>query len=92
MEDQQTFYHTTQGTRVLPYRWLLALEEPGLFSQKPFLTDERARRYGLVPDPITMNNPDRLPIGLAKNVGPDGEFIGVTCAAAIRVKSVSTVR
>ena len=28
-----------------------------------------------------MNNPDRLPIGLAKDVGPDGEFIGVTCAA-----------
>lgn len=81
MEDRQTFYHTTQGTRVLPYRWLLALEEPGPFTTTPFLTDERAIRYGLIPDPNTVNNPDRLPIGLAKDVAPDGEFISVTCAA-----------
>ena len=51
MEDRQTFYHTTQGTRVLPYQWLLALEEPGPFPKRPFLTDERAIRYGLIPDP-----------------------------------------
>ncbi|MCM3901658.1 MAG: cytochrome c [Pyrinomonadaceae bacterium] len=81
MEDRQAFYHTTQGTRVLPYRWLLALEDPGLFTERPFLTDEKARRYGLIPDPNTMNNADRLPIGLAKDVAPDGEFISVTCAA-----------
>lgn len=80
-EDRQTFYHTTQGTRVFPYQWLFALEEAGLFPQKPFLTDERASRYRLIPDPNTMNNPDRLPVGLAKDVAPDGEFISVTCAA-----------
>jgi hypothetical protein len=81
VEDRQTFYHTTQGTRVLPYQWLLALEEPGLFPKGPFLTDERARRFRLIPDPNTLNNPDRLPVGLAKDVAPDGEFISVTCAA-----------
>jgi hypothetical protein len=81
MEDRQTFYHTTQGTRVLPYQWLLALEEPGPFPKRPFLTDELAIRYGLIPDPNTLNNPDRLPVGLAKDVAPDGEFISVTCAA-----------
>jgi hypothetical protein len=80
-EDRQTFYHTTQGTRVLPYKWFLALEEPGTFPKGPFLTDDKARRYRLIPDPSTLNNPDRLPVGLAKDVAPDGEFISVTCAA-----------
>jgi hypothetical protein len=80
-EDRQMFYHTTQGTRVLPYAWLLALERKGLLPQPPFLTDETVERYRLIPDPDTANNPDRLPVGFAKEVAPDGEFIGVTCAA-----------
>jgi cytochrome c2 len=80
-EDRQVFYHTSQGTRVFPYRWLTALEEAGIFSQKPFLSDERFRRYNLIPDPDTTNNPDRLPVGLAKDASPDGEFVSVTCAA-----------
>jgi hypothetical protein len=79
MEERQAFYHTNQGTRVFPYKWLIALEESG--SQKPFLTDERVRRFKLIPDPNTTNNPDRLPVGLTKDVSPDGEFISVTCAA-----------
>jgi len=79
-EDRQMFYHTTQGTRVIPYKWFLALERTGL-SRQPFLADEIVERYRLIPDPNTTNNPDRLPIGLVKEVAPDGEFIGVTCAA-----------
>jgi hypothetical protein len=80
-EDRRVFYHTSQGTRVFPYMWLIALEEPGLFSQKPFLTDERVIRYHLIPDPDTTNNPDRLPVGITKDVSPDGEFVSVNCAA-----------
>jgi hypothetical protein len=26
MEDRQTFYHTPQGTRFFPYKWLHALQ------------------------------------------------------------------
>jgi hypothetical protein len=79
-EDRRAFYHTSQGTRVVPYSWFLAVEEGG-FSQQPFFTDERAARYNLIPDSDTTNNPDRLPVGLVKDVSPDGEFISVTCAA-----------
>jgi cytochrome c2 len=81
MEDRQLFYHTSQGTRIFPYRWLIALEEPSILSKKPFLSDERVRRFHLIPDPDTNNNPDRLPVGLAKEVSPEGEFISITCAA-----------
>lgn len=79
-EERQAYYHTSQGTRVVPYSWFLAVEERG-FSHQPFLTDERVARYNLIPDPDTTNNPDRLPVGLVKDVSPDGEFISVTCAA-----------
>ncbi|HEV7904298.1 MAG TPA: di-heme-cytochrome C peroxidase [Pyrinomonadaceae bacterium] len=79
-EDRRAFYHTSQGTRVVPYKWFLAVEEGG-FAQQPFFTDARAARYNLIPDPDTTNNPDRLPVGLVKDVASDGEFISVTCAA-----------
>lgn len=81
--ERQMFYHTTQGTRVVPYAWFLALERKGLLPpQPPFLTDETVERYGLLPDPNTVNNPDRLPVGLVKEVAADGrEYVGVTCAA-----------
>jgi len=81
VEDRRVFYHTSQGTQVFPYMWLIALEEPGTFPQEPFLTDERFRRYKLIPDPDITNNPDRLPVGITRDVSPEGEFVSVTCAA-----------
>lgn len=81
MEDRQTFYHTSQGTRFFPYKWLLALEAHGL-SREPFLTEERIRRFRLIPDTNTLNNPDALPVGMAKEVSADGqEFVSINCAA-----------
>lgn len=80
VDDRQAYYHTDQGTRLIPYNWFLALEQTGL-SRKPFLSGEVLAKANLLPDPDTTNNPDRLPVGLAKNIAPDGEFIGLTCAA-----------
>lgn len=77
--DRQTFYHTAQGTRFFPYKWLLALEEP--IGKAPFLTEERMRKYRLIPDSNTLNNPDGLPVGMAKQVSEDGEFVSINCAA-----------
>jgi hypothetical protein len=79
-EERQAYYHADQGTRLIPYKWFLALEQPGL-SGKPFLSDNILDEYNLLSDSDTTNNPDRLPVGLVKNVAPDGEFIGLTCAA-----------
>ncbi len=79
MADRQTFYHTAQGTRFFPYKWLLALESP--IGKEPFLTEDRMRKYRLIPDPNTLNNPDGLPVGMAKQVSEDGEFVSINCAA-----------
>lgn len=81
MADRQTFYHTSQGTRFFPYKWLLALEAPGKLTPEPFLTEERIRHYRLIADPNTLNNPDHLPVGMAKEISSDGEFVSITCAA-----------
>jgi cytochrome c2 len=81
MEDRRTFYHTPQGTRFFPYKWLLALEAPGKLTQEPFLTEERIKRFRMIPDPDPLNNPDGLPVGIAKEVSPEGEFVSITCAA-----------
>jgi cytochrome c553 len=79
--ERQTFYHTAQGTRFFPYKWLLALEAPGKLTQQPFLTEERLRKYRLIPDAVSDANPDGLPVGMAKEVSPDGEFVSITCSA-----------
>ncbi len=52
--ERQTYYHTTQGTRVIPYSWFLALEQPSLLSREPFLTDAMVTRFGLLPDHNTF--------------------------------------
>lgn len=78
-EDRETFYHTTQGTRLIPYSWFMALEQP--LSQQPFLTDAMVEQFRLIPDPDSTNNPDRLPVGLVKDSTAAGEYISVTCAA-----------
>lgn len=79
MQDRQMFAHTSQGTRFFPYRWLHALEDRS--SKKLFMTAERIRDLQLIPDDNTVNNPDRLPVGVAKEVSADGnEFVSITCS------------
>lgn len=78
-EDRQIFYHTTQGTRIIPYAWFMALEQRN--SQEPFLTDARVEQFRLIPDPNLTNNPDRLPVGFVKEPTAEGDFISVSCSA-----------
>lgn len=40
-EDRRTFYHTSQGTRVVPYKWFLAVEE----------ADSRSSRFSRTREP-----------------------------------------
>ncbi len=89
-KQRQWFYHSGQGTMLLPYKWFLALEQPEL---KPFGDVRRFRetvylaRFGFLPDPPSPQNPDGLPVGFAKDTITDPrtgntlEVVGLTCAA-----------
>lgn len=89
-EQREQFHFEPQGTRLLPIRWFMALEQPcfspfgcGLFSDPAYL-----RRFGFIPAPKSSRNQNGLPIGFAV----DREFVdpvnghaepvvGLTCAA-----------
>jgi hypothetical protein len=90
--QREWFYHTAQGTVLLPYKWFLALEQPKIkafgtvprFSESTYLA-----RFGFLPDVASLQNPDGLPVGLAKHTvvdpfdknGQPLEVVGLTCAA-----------
>lgn len=55
------WYTTSQGSRLLPLSWALALEEAG--RETRFLGDENMRALGYIPSPVSTSNPNGLPIG-----------------------------
>jgi mono/diheme cytochrome c family protein len=90
-EERTRFHHTPQGTRLVPYEWLKALEQPclspfgcGLFTDPAYLG-----RFGFVPSPVDPKlNPDGLPVGFAIDrefVDPVSKkaypVVGLNCAA-----------
>lgn len=88
--QREWFYHTGQGTILLPYRWLLALEQPKftLFSAAPkFSETSYLARFGFLPDAAGPQNPDGFPVGFARSTvvdpksGKSQEIVGFTCAA-----------
>jgi len=89
--DQRAwFYHTAQGTVLLPYKWFLALEQPEvkLFATVPKFADAAyLARFGFLPDAASPQNPNGLPVGFAKDTvvdptsGQTVEVLGLTCAA-----------
>lgn len=89
-DQRQWFYHTAQGTELVPYKWFLALEQPRIkiFGTVPrFADSDYLARFGFLPDPASPQNPEGLPVGFAKDtvVDPESgntvEVIGLTCAA-----------
>src|ERR671912_2607275 len=81
-ERRSEFYYTPQGSRLLPYTWMLALEEPD--NDQPFLNPSHLERLGYLTEgaPSALN-PDGLPIGFVKDPSPASEqpWLGLTCAA-----------
>jgi hypothetical protein len=99
-DERQHYYKMTQGTLIIPYSWFFALEQPPTYrlfgpiaiDNKNMLSDpEFLSRYRLLPDLNLLNNPDRLPVGLTKDVIPDKdvadlglghkEWLSYSCAA-----------
>jgi hypothetical protein len=73
------FYQTTQGSRMLPYSWFLALEQAT--SRQRFNAPANMRRMGFFVDGVSVTNPDNLPVGFARDIDPvNGDQMGLTCA------------
>jgi len=81
-ERRSEFYYTPQGSRLIPYSWMLALEEPD--SERLFLDPSHLERLGYITEgaPSALN-PDGLPIGFVKEPSQASErpWLGLTCAA-----------
>ncbi len=76
---RQSFYTTSQGSRIMPYDWFMALEVSD--SENSFLR-VRIPELGYLPNDDTSQNPDKLPVGFVKDVSSsESEFIGLNCAA-----------
>jgi len=78
-QQRQSFYHLSQGSEILPWILLTAVDVADSGSSKPFV--ENLSRYGLLPDP---GRDDGLPVGLTVATNPFTfgiDFVGVNCAA-----------
>jgi uncharacterized protein (DUF2235 family) len=90
-EDQRVrYYHTAQGSELLPYAWFLALEQPRftIKGAPPFRENPYLEGFGFIPDSISSDNPDGLPVGFARDdrfvdpySGQKNVVLGITCAA-----------
>lgn len=78
--DSLDFYSRSQGSRLVPYAWFLALEQPD--SEALFRADEHIRDLGYLTQQPHELNPDGLPVGFVKDPDSDrGDWLGLTCAA-----------
>lgn len=79
-DTQEAFYNTPQGSEILPYPWIVALEQKD--SQKPFLDPANIERFRYLPRKPTPSNPDGLPVGWTRGTDAAGkQWFGLTCAA-----------
>ena len=77
--DRNTFYTTSQGSRMMPYAWFKALRR--LDVDQPFAAD-KLQRYGYLPnDPSPVSNPEGLPVGFVIDGTAASGHLGMTCAA-----------
>jgi mono/diheme cytochrome c family protein len=72
-DDRQWFYTTPQGSKLMPYKWVMALERTD--ANVPWV--QNLDRFGFLPNRTSGVNPDGLPVGLVQ----DGQDLGLTCAA-----------
>ena len=94
--EARAFHHTSQGTKILPYKWFMALEQPSLNRLLPsgrLASRDYLARFGfLYDDSERPAKGDDLPIGFAIEdefhapyamppVKEKTKVVGLTCAA-----------
>ena len=89
-EQRNRYYHTAQGSELLPYAWFLALEQPriSIKGEPPFRSNSYMQGFGFIPDGISALNPDGLPVGFVRDdrfvdpyTGQKSVVLGISCAA-----------
>ncbi|NOT86087.1 MAG: hypothetical protein HOP02_15195 [Methylococcaceae bacterium] len=80
-ETRMTWWYTSQGSQILPYKWFLALEQSD--NTQLFSTKTNLEAYRFISWPADPKwNPDGLPIGFVADTDRTGNrYFGVTCAA-----------
>lgn len=77
---QEQSWFTSFGSRMLPYAWILHLEQHD--SPTPFRDADYLQRFGLLAATASINNPDALPVGVTRDIDSTGEaWVGFGCAA-----------
>jgi hypothetical protein len=77
--DRQVFYHTPEGSELVPMSWMRALQVPDKTgTEQPFM--DNLERFGLLPDdnPASTNH---LPVGLTSGPRLGVDMLGVNCTA-----------
>jgi hypothetical protein len=80
--ESMEFYTRTQGSRLLPYSWFIALEQTD--NERPFSDPESMNRFRCLLQKKNACNPDGLPVGFAKDPkrrGGEVDWIGLNCSA-----------
>ncbi len=77
--DSLWFYNTTQGSALMPYDFMLALEEKG--SEQLLKSNVLMDKFRYLPQKATFFNPDALPVGFVKDTYQGKDYVGFTCAA-----------
>jgi uncharacterized protein (DUF2235 family) len=89
-DQRRSYYHTAQGSELLPYAWFLALEQPRftITGAPPFRDNSYLQGFGFIPDYAYEQNPDGLPVGFARDdhfvdphTGQKTVVLGITCSA-----------
>lgn len=79
-EVQQRAWFTSFGSRLIPTRWLIALEQPG--SSERFMSNAHLDALGFLIESPTAANPSGFPVGFTHEAAKDGrDWTGLGCAA-----------
>ncbi|MCS5642353.1 MAG: cytochrome c [Dehalococcoidia bacterium] len=79
-EEERAFLnHANQGTRFMPYRWFINIENA---EGENLLGAKSMRKYKYIIDDKSSTNPDGLPVGFTKDVDESGmEWAGFSCSS-----------
>lgn len=77
--DSLWFYNTTQGSALIPYDFMLVLEQDS--SQELVRSNNNMDGFRYLPQQPSFFNPDGLPVGFVKETYQGNDYVGYTCAA-----------